>query len=305
MKKKSFLVLLISLLATIYAFGQDSLATQPLVEFRGTTMVSVFGGGYTAQENSNNNGEWYGVYLEHTPIRFLFSEYKHLNLGLSVLASKSSYDGNDKTNKYSSTNYEFGAGIAGGFYSYHFSKNSALYLGANSLIKECQETGEGSNSSSTGRYLSKEKYLVWSSEVSFNVLKTYEAGLRTLPRIQLRLTYQRPFNCKRDAFWNTTPLPETNIWDKTAYMSELKMSIYRFGKNSFFEPKVVAAYHYYEGDKSKWAILGVELSLRKMNWDDFFSLSFSVKKQVGNYLPNLNSTQFTLGINFMPFNFKR
>ena len=54
--KKKILILLITLSATIYAFGQDSLATQPLVEFRGTTMVSVFGGGYTAQENSNNNG---------------------------------------------------------------------------------------------------------------------------------------------------------------------------------------------------------------------------------------------------------
>ncbi len=302
--KRKIIFFWVMFLTAVYASGQTE-NIQPLVEFRGTTMVSAFAGGYAAQKNGNNQGNWYGMYLEHLPVRFLFSEYKHLNLGLSALASRSSYKGNDRTSEISDTNYEFGLGFGGGFYNYHFSKNSALYLGLNSLIKNSQEIVTGTNSLSTGRYLANEDYLMWSSELNLNVMKTFESGLRSLPRMQLRLVYQRPLKTDRDAFWNTTPLSESSTWDKTAYMGEFKLSVYRFGKNLFFEPKVVAAYHYYEGDESQWAIGGVEFSLRKLNWDDFLSLSFSVKKQVGNYIPNLNETQFLLGLNFMPFNFKR
>jgi hypothetical protein len=306
---KQTILLLVALVTTVSTFGQSDTTAQaenqPFVDFRGKTMISIFAGGYAAQKNGNNHGDWYGMYLEHLPIRFLFSEYDHLDLGVCTLASKSVYQGNDETSKYSSTNYEFGLGLAGGFYNYRFFKSSAFYLGANTLIKDGQEIEDGSTSTSTGRYLSKEGYLMLSSELNLNVMKTYESGLRILPRTQLRLIYQKPLKIERDAYWNATPLSESGIWDKTAYMSEFKMSIYRFGESSFFEPKLVAAYHYYEGDKSQWAIGGIEFALRKLNWDDFLSISFTVKRQVGNYSSNLNDTQFTFGLNFMPFNFRR
>ena len=88
-------------------------------------------------------------------------------------------------------------------------------------------------------------------------------------------------------------------------MGELKVSAYRFGNTPMFEPKVVAAYHYYEGDKSQWIIGGLEMSLKKLNWDDFLSISFLVKKQIGNFEPNLNSLLYMFQVNFSPLNITR
>lgn len=302
---RKVLLVLITMLSVAYAVGQGTKSARPLVEYRGTTMVSVFAGGHVAQKNVNNRGNWYGIYLEHLPLQLLISEYKHLNLGLTALAAKSLYEGNDQEHKNSNTDYSFGFGIGGGFYNYRFSKNSAIYIGANSLIKRGQEIINGRTSESAGRYLADGQYIVWSSELNINVMKTYESGLRNWPRTQLRLVYQKPIQNKRDAFWDAVPLSESAVWDKTVYMSELKASFYRYGKRVILEPKVITGYHFYEGDNSQWIIAGLELALRKFNWDDFLSVSFSLKRQVGDYTPNLNETQFLLGINFMPFNLKR
>lgn len=299
---KKIIAVLAAVCLGVLAFGQE---TRPFAEFRGRTTLSAFAGGYAAQQNANNQGKWYGLYAEYLPLRLMFTEYEHLNLGFSGLASHSEYVGNDTRSRYQSESSEFGLGLATGFYTYRLTPNSAFYLGANALLKDQQEIGLGTNAGAEGRYLAKEDNLLFSGEINLNILKTYESGRKDWPRTQLRLMYQQALRSQKDAFWNATPLAESSSWNRTAYMAEWKQSFYRFGKRNHFEPKLVASYHYYAGDKSNWLILGPEFALRKLNWDDYLNLSFLVKKQVGNFAPNLNSTLFMIQVNFAPLNITR
>jgi hypothetical protein len=67
----------------------------------------------------------------------------------------------------------------------------------------------------------------------------------------------------------------------------------------------MVGFHDYVGDNSRWISVGPEIALKKAGWDDFLSLYFFVKQEVGNYEANLNSRQFVFGVNLMPFNIKR
>lgn len=300
MKKK--ILAIAALLLSVLAFGQE---TRPFAEFRGRTTLSAFAGGYVAQQNAYNKGNWYGLYADYLPLRFMPTEYEHLLFGLSALASRNEYVGNDTRSRYQSESTEFGLGLATGFYTYRLTPSSAFYLGANALLKQRQEIGLGNEAGVVGRYLAREDNLLFSGELNFNILKTYESGRKDWPRTQLRLVYQKALKSQKDAFWNESELQDEALWNRTAYMAEGKQSLYRFGKRNHLEPKLVAGYHYYAGDKSHWLIVGPEIALRKLNWDDYLNVSFLVKKQLGNFTQNLNSTLFLVQINFAPLNITR
>jgi len=293
MKRKIvfYVLMLIFVLAPWTAQGQ----------FRNDINVSLFAGGTVAQQNVNNRGYWYGVYAEWLPIKTAAG----FNFGFCVLASQVDFKSNDLMNKYWGTSTDFGAGIVMGKYSEFFSPNFASYLGFNALIKRSKDVGTGQSiidNYQLGTYkLTQEDWLL-STELNFNLLKTYGWRDQLFPRTQLRLVAQVPLKSKRESFWNDEPILNSAFWNKSSFSVELKQSICRTGYYTQFEPKVYAGYYNYHGDKSHWLAIGPEFALHKQGKDDFLAIYFLVKKQVGRFEPHLNQTQFVIGINFIPTN---
>lgn len=267
--------------------------------------ISLFTGGYFAEQNANNRGYWYGIYAEYMPIKTTGG----FNLGFAGVASQVGFKSNDTLNYYEGSSTDFGFGLAGGKYSEFFTNTYSSYLGFNLMVKASQDIGEGysvGEDGKLGKYSMQQKDVLLTGEINLNLLKTFGYRKNLFPRTQLRLTFQEPLNSGKSSFWNDRPIRESSLWNKAAYSAELKQSITQIGRfDLLLEPKIWLGYYHYKGDGSNWMAIGPELALKKRGWDDFLSLYFLVKKQVGEYDPHYNSTQFVFGLNFMPFNIKR
>ncbi len=273
-------------------------------QFRENVNMSIFTGAYVAQQNTNNRGGWYGLYAEYMPIKTAGG----LNLGFCAVADRVYFRSNSLLNKYEGSSDEFGAGLAAGKYSEFLTQKFSGYFGANAMVKSTKDNGEGKSiqpDGTIGKYTMVQEDLMFSAELNINLLKTFGVRENLFPRSQLKLTYQKPLKSQKTDFWNNVLIEESLIWNKAAEGAEFKQSIIQIGRdNTLLEPKLMIGYQHYIGDNSKWLYYGPELSLKKRGWDDFLSVYFFVKQQVGNYQPNMNSTQFVLGLNFMPFNLK-
>jgi len=293
-KKITYLLIFIFLLVPWSTKGQ----------FKHDVNVSFFTGGVVSQKNTNNQGGWYGVYADWMPIKGITG----FNFGLAFVASSVDFKSNDLKNKYNGSSTDFGLGLTFGKYNEFFSPNFASYFGANVLIKRSKDVGIGQSiiGNQLGNYkMSQEDWLL-STEVNFNLLKTFGWRERLFPRSQIRLAAQFPLKSKRDSYWNNKPILNSALWNKAAYSAELKQSIIRSdGLNQAIEAKLFSGYYYYRGNKSHWLAIGPEFSLKKEGSDDFLVVYFLVKQQVGHYDPHLSSTQFVIGINFIPSNIIR
>lgn len=272
--------------------------------------ISLFTGTSIAQKNTNNQGYWYGLYTDYmlveTPRLWYF--------GLAALAVNSQFKNNDLTSSYEGTAYALGGGIAFGKYSYFVLPKHDSYTGANVLIKREQDIGEGLSVSgnSVGRYSMNQSDLILSGELNISLLKipkgekdTSRYNPKLFPKTQLRLIFQESLGTEKTSFWNDNPIAESLVWNKAAYTGEIRQSLYRLGNyNLSVEPKIITSYSYYKGNQSHWLTGGMEIGIRREWKEDFFSLYFLVKKQVGNFQENLNDTQFLLGVNFSPSNLK-
>jgi hypothetical protein len=281
-----------------------SQVSQVTAQFRENTNVSLFAGGYAAQQNGNNNGYWYGIYAEYMPIKTA----NGLNIGFCGVASRVEFKSNNTLNFYNGSSNDFGAGIAAGKYAEYLSQKYSGYFGANIMLKSSQDEGLGKSVQQDGQlgtYTMTQDDLIFSTEVNINLLKTFGIRENLFPRSQLKLMYQKPLKSEKVSFWNKSLIQESMLWNKAALGAEFKQSIYQIGRfNTLIEPKIMVGYRHYTGDNSQWISIGPEIALKKRGWDDFLSIYFFVKQQVGDYPQNLNSTQFVLGLNFSPFNIR-
>lgn len=281
------------------------LTLSSFAQFRNRTNVSLFTGGHMAKENTNNQGYWYGVYGEYMPIKTASG----LNLGFAGLASQTRSKSNDLSSEYKGVSTDLAIGFAGGKYSEFFTSTHSSYLGFNLMLKRSADSGSGlsvGSDSNVGKYDADQKDILISGELNLNLLKRLGLHEHLFPRTQLRLAFQETLSSNKVSFWNDKPIDESVLWSKAAYSAELKQSIASIGKfDLLVEPKLYAGFYHYKGDKSNWFSIGPEIALKKRGWDDFLSVYFLVKQQVGSYEPHHNSTQFVVGINFTPFNLKR
>ncbi len=291
---KKYVAFILTLFLALPAIGQ----------FRDNFNVSLFSGAYIAQQNAYNRGGWYGVYAEYMPIK----TYNGFNFGFCGVFSQTGFKSNDSISTYRGSSTDFGGGLAAGKYVEFLSATHSAYFGSNLMIKSSQDRGTGlsvQENGGLGEYTMKQKDLLLAGEININLLKTFGFRENLFPRTQLRLSFQTPLKSQKNSFWNDSPIKESQLWNKSAYGVEFKQSIVQFGTFTLLEPKLYTGYYHYRGDGSNWFAIGPELALKKRGWDDFLSFYFLVKKQIGDYEPNLNSTQFVFGVNIMPFNFKK
>jgi len=278
-------------------------------QFRDKVNISLFTGGSAAQQNGNNQGYWYGLYMDY----MIITTDNFWNLGLCTLASQTGFKSNDLRSNYNGSNFNLGAGVTVGKYFEFLTNSKSGYFGSNLLIKSNQDTGEGTSIGSDGvlgKYSMTQKDIMIAGELNINILK--RPGLEGLewqenifPRSQLRLTFQEPISSQKNSFWNNIPINESAMWNKASYGAEFKQSLYQIGSYDLLtEPKIIAGYNYFKGDKSNWWIAGGEIALKKRGWDDFLSVFFVVKQEFGIYTPNLNSRQLVLGLNLQLTNLK-
>lgn len=293
MKKLLFLTLFF--VQALFAMGQ----------FQDNVNISLFTGGYLAPQNANNNGHWYGIYAEYMPIKTT----NGLNIGFCAVASRSTFQSNDTLMAFEGTSNDFGIGIAAGKYFETFSFRYASYFGFNAMIKSSLDNGESQAIGFDGRlgkYNAQQNDLMFAAGLNFNLLKNFGMNENLFPRTQLRLALQEPLNSGKSAYWNDLPVSEVLLWNKAAYSAEFKQSIFQAGQfDLMFEPKLYLGYYHYKGDGSNWLAAGPELALKIRGWDDFLSLYFLVKQQVGEYVPHFNERQFVFGLNFIPTNLKK
>ena len=299
MKKLQILIFAILFGVALPALGQ----------FRDKVNISLFTGGSAAQQNGNNQGYWYGLYMDY----MFITTATNWNLGLCTLASQTGFKSNDTKSYYNGSNFNLGAGFTVGKYFEYLTNSKSGYFGSNLLIKSNQDNGEGYSLGSDGvlgKYSMTQKDIMIAGELNINILKRpgisgLEWQENIFPRSQLRLTFQESLNSKKNSYWNDVPINESALWNKASYGAEFKQSIYQIGPYDLIaDPKLIAGYNYFKGDKSNWWILGGELALKKRGWDDFLNVFFEVKQQFGIYTDNLNSTQLVLGVNISLTNLK-
>lgn len=273
-------------------------------QFQDNVNLSLFTGGFVAPQNANNNGYWVGAYTE------LMHRFPNgFNAGFCAVGSKSEFQTNDTVMAYEATSFDFGAGLAMGKYFEMFTLTHSAYIGGNAMIKFNQDHGESQAIGLDGRlghYSATQKDVMLALGLNFNLLKNFGMRENLLPRTQLRLSLQEPLSSKKSAYWNEYHIREALLWNKAAYSAEFKQSIFQAGSfNVMFEPKLYLGYYHYKGDGSNWCAIGPEIGLKMRGWDDFLSLYFLVKKQVGEFKPHFNDRQFVFGLNFTPTNIKR
>jgi len=293
MRKILFLLVLMTIVVVGSVFGQ----------FRERVNLSLFAGGYAAQQNGNNQGYWYGMYIDYMPIKnsgWLF--------GFAALADRVYFESNDVLNKYEGSSDEIGGGLAAGKWSEFLTQRYSGYFGGNILLKSIRDNGTGYSvqpNQEIGIYTMHQEDLMLAIGLNINLLKAFGVRENLLPRSQLELNYQTPLKSAKSSFWNNTPIKESMIWNKASYSAQFRQSIVQIGRmNTLLEPKLVVGYHYYLGDKSQWLSIGPEIALKKRGWEDFASIFFFVKEQIGDYEPNLNSRQFVVGFTLKPFNIR-
>jgi hypothetical protein len=275
MKKIVFILILISM------------TLSGLAQYKENFNVSLFTGAYFAKQNVNNHGYWYGVYGEYLP----FKTMDHVSFGLAFLASSSSFQNNTRTTKYQGNSKQIGFGFTGGKYWDFFTFTHSAYLGANIMLRKTVDQGEGI--SWDGIYhMRQEDYLI-SSDINFNLFKSYTNTKKYFPRTQMIIGLQKSLTSEKEDYWNGELIPQSLIWDKAGFNSLIKLSLIEIG---YFENrsqiKAFLGYQYFNGDQSHWLIFGPEFSLKKWEKDDWLSLNLFVKQRVGHFQGSLNDTHF-------------
>jgi len=296
MKNKIFGLLLLAVpllsLGQSYSFGER-------------VNLAFFTGGFARQQNSNNNGYWYGAYADFVPIR----SYTGWSGGIFGLVSIYQFQDNDLENIYNGHGRELGGGLSIGKYSEYFGLRHSAFIGCNLGLRQSQDHGIGKNKYGQSEVLQED--WMFSINLNFNILKTNGLYLNLFPRTQIMLNYQEPFKSEVSAAWNGKSLNEQVPWKKgfselVAKESIVDIPINR-GRDLFLEPKLLAAYRYEKGNRDTFWVTGLEIGLRKADKDDFLAIFFTQKinTQKQDFLgKQSHPVYFMVGLNFCPFNIK-
>ncbi len=249
-------------------------------DFRNRMNVSLFGGYFAEQQNANNNGNYYGAYLDYQALK----TWDGWSLGPYLIYNRSGFEKN--LIPYSANSTEMGGGLTLGYYSEYFTSSYAMFTGLNLGYKHCEESGESLvlHGPKKGHYLGKQTDHMLTGSINSNLLKTWGRWPKLFPRTQLILGFQIPLRSEKKAYWNETLIPDSTYkpWNKTFYDAFLKQSIadWAWGKDLYCSPKLVAYYSYSGGnsvgDRSLYAI-GAEISWHKPGKDDWLALNLLYK----------------------------
>ncbi len=287
MKKLIFLFLMV---------GFSSLGT---AQYQNNINASIFTGAYLSQKNTNNRGYWYGLYFEYLPIK----TPSYFSFGVCFLTTYSHFKSNDWWSWYQGNSQQVGFGLVAGKYWEFFSTSQAAYLGGNVMIRDNQDRGKSKNYSGEYRMIQDDLFLSW--EINFNLLKEFGFYENLFPRTQIRFGGQTVIKSDKEDYWNDEKIPESILWNKASLFVDYKQSWLELGSfDQRYQFKSVLGYQFYQGDKTRWFIIGPEFSLKKRGQDDYLAIFFLFKKQVGQFEDHLNSRQFIFGLNFQPFNLK-
>jgi len=289
--------LLASSLVPNFSSGQNA--------FQEKVNVAFFTGGFVRQQNTNNNGYWYGIYTDYVPLK----SPNGWAGGIFGLVSIYRFQDNDLENIYQGHGREIAGGLSFGKYSEYFSLRHSAFLGCNLGIRQSWDYGNGQNAYGKSEVLQKD--LMFSVNLNFNLLKNNGMHPRIFPRTQIMINYQRPIESSASATWNSKPVEDQGVWQKGFQEIIIKESICDIGINRgrdlFLEPKVLVSYRYENGNKNSYLVTGQEISLRKEGRDDFLAIFFTQKLGLKeqNFLGKPGrSLHFMMGLNFCPFNIK-
>jgi hypothetical protein len=262
---KIFLVLLVVYVAS------TMVAQTPMPSANDMNIVG-FAGGWGNVRNLNNSGMWGGVYLDKnlTKSSGLSSVY---SLGFFSVVNWSNYK--DNLAPYSADNRDVALGLALGLYSKKFSANQPLFIGLNIGLKHSADDGE------SGKFFASQKD--WSFLISLNLdfMKNPKPGETMWPRTQLQVSLEDPFSTKRNSFWDNTPI-EGRAWNKRYLSVLLKESIfdYYFSPKIVLSPKLLLGYSHSAGNMRDEYGIGLELSLHKIQDDDFLAVFYMLKGDI-------------------------
>jgi hypothetical protein len=264
MKKKMLIASLAIILVGIEVRAQDY--------FRDRTNVVLFGGYHANQLNTNDNGNYEGVYVDYLAFK---SDWSGWSAGPYLSVSRSTFA--LELSQYDSKSQEISFGGTVGYYAPNFSAVNQAFTGLSLGLKSVSEDGESliRKGPSRGHYFGRQKDLMLTTAINFNLMKSEWAFHPDIfTRLQVMVTGQFPISSSKESFWNDSLLTG-DPWDKTYVQVLGKESLAKFGLSDklFFSPKVVALYAYSRGDNSQAYGIGVELSLFKIYKEDFLSIS--------------------------------
>lgn len=254
--------------------------------FKEKLNLGTYGGYHLQQQNTNNNGYWYGTYLDY----LLIKSANGWSAGPYLFASNSGF--NQNLSRYQADICEYGGGISFGYYQEAPYASKSLFLGFNIGLRQSNDHGE-SLGKTTG-YEATQNDLMLSGGINLNLLKSPYLLSPWWPRTQILMSFLIPLRSNKESFWNKKELSNV-IWDKTYFESQIKQSFARYSvsENWHLSPKLIAFYSFSAGDKGNYYGLGAELSVYKSGKDDLASIYYLVK---ANSRFDVNTIH--IGVNF-------
>lgn len=243
-----------------------------------------FTGGWANTRNLHNNGMWGGVYIDK-------NLYNSSGYSIGFFSMVNWYTLEDNMQMYASDGRDVALGFALGLYTKKLSASQPVFIGLNIGLKHSADDGE------SGKFFASQKD--WSFLVSLNLdfMKNPKPGETMWPRTQLQISLEDPFSTKRNSFWDNTPIAG-RAWNKR-YLSVLfKNSIfdYYFSPKIVLSPKLLLGYNHSAGNMRDEYGIGLELSLHKMQDDDFLAVFYMLK---GDARGKMNVGVIGLQVNLM------
>ncbi len=233
--------------------------------------LSLFSGYYAKRQNTNENGNWLGVYAD---IPVFHSKNEKWNTGIWSLYNVSVWT--DNLGPYTSHSKEFALGANGGIYDEYFSYVHTFYGGLAVGYENVQEIGRVNKK----KYSSKSRQAddLLTGSINLNLMKYSGFRPSLFPRTQLVFNGQISLNSKKTLSENELPFKSVKTWNKGFYEATLKQSVVDIPVAVLFlQPKVGAQYsHYLKGNPDEYAY-SFEISIHKAYTDDFFSVSVMQK----------------------------
>jgi len=279
---KKVILLLMILAGLNLNYGQNQNVSPPdttiqLMDwFKAPFNIVVFGNYYFRQQNTNNNGNGQGLYIDYLPLK---SRGGFWTAGGYLIGDHSWFT--DNLSKYTANVWEIAGGGVLGYYNENFSSLYSTYIGFTLGGKYAQDNG---NASLHGVYAGKQEDWLLCFNVNFNLLKR---GIGYFPRTQVQLTFQKPIFSSKKASWNGEKIV-SDVWDKTYIEVLVKQSIrsWHLTGDLFYSPKILTLYSYSAGNQRDSYGLGAEISINRQYQDDLFSLS-ALYKCNGRFDDNL------------------
>lgn len=283
MKAFFLILLLVVALAT-------SQAQTPMPSANDMNIVT-FAGGWANTRNLNNSGMWGGLYLDKN-----LSKTSGVNsvysLGIFSMVAWSNFQ--DNMAPYKADNRDVSLGLALGLYTKKFSASQPMFLGLNIGLKH---SADDESSIPAGKFISSQRDWAFTLSLNWDLNKVPKPGELMWPRSQIQISWEKPFSTVKNATWENEVV-HSEVWNREYIGLIWKQSIldYYFSPKIVLSPKLVLLYSHSSGNKLDRYGAGIELSLHKMQDDDFVSLFYHLK---GDSQGRLNVGAFGLQINLM------